>query len=89
MLARTVALAAAVALASAAHTPDLEIMSPEEVAALHANWTRARELQTAPDGVQLTPGACAAARALVGVSGGTYTTKHVRPTRAPPPPPPL
>jgi hypothetical protein len=33
-------------------------MSQEEVAALHANFTRAREMQAAPMGTVLTVGAC-------------------------------
>jgi hypothetical protein len=39
----------------------MELMSREEVAALHANFTRARELQTAPAGEVATIGACACA----------------------------
>ena len=36
--------------------PPVEIMSHEEVEALHANFTRARELQGAPAGTVLTAG---------------------------------
>ncbi len=37
--------------------PPVELMSHEEVMALHANFTRARELQTTPAGIVLTPSA--------------------------------
>ena len=39
-------------------TPLAELMSHDEVMALHANFTRARELQGAPAGTVLTVGAC-------------------------------
>ena len=67
----TRALVAALAASAAAATSlrsgaardagRLEIMSHEEVMALHANFTRARELQTAPVGTEITLGAFASA----------------------------
>jgi hypothetical protein len=74
---RVLALAAAAAAVAAAAAPALrpppgardasathavELMSHEEVMALHANFTRARELQSVPVGTEVTLGACARAR---------------------------
>ena len=64
LLATALALGAAAQRSAAADEQrHVELMSKEEVMEMHANFARARELQTVPVGTVLTVGACVAVRA--------------------------